>query len=489
MLTHHTPELTNQISGIHMRPRSAESARKPKYKISDFKSRGATAPGRSNLNNNSEFSIMLPPSSHGSLHGGGGGVVILNLEERPEAESAQRTLSLGPTVVTDDEYSGAHELEKAASSSSAAVVGGGKHQRYSRLKRGHRRTASTGSNILPPSTASSSSSTNASSSSSSKDKEPAGQKNSNPFPSTGKVLSHPLQIIGGGVASSSGVRGTRPGSADSSRRRDGIHTRQESCGGGVVSTAADQITKTAHEVSQYMHGLIDNHAHHHDHAHSRRLHGDKTKMAATCATKDGKESIESSSTGKDAPGGGGVRGVARQSSGGAVAPGAKSSGGGSAKGKGRFMDPAGNNRNKPGNKSTDSNETTSSEGNGFSSKGSSQSDSSAGGALPLGQDSKRSVGDLNPQGTGVGGGVTVVGGALSYHHHKADPVDLSRTESMSSTCSTVSIYGTSTLPSRNHSFIYDGGESSTYSHESLEIGDSVENLQVREREGWGGGLI
>ena len=56
--------------------------------------------------------------------------------------------------------------------------------------------------------------------------------------------------------------------------------------------------------------------------------------------------------------------------------------------------------------------------------------------------------------------------------------DLNRTESMSSTCSTLSIF--SHLPSRNPSFsVYDGGESSPYSYESLEIGDSVENLQVR----------
>ena len=118
-------------------------------------------------------------------------------------------------------------------------------------------------------------------------------------------------------------------------------------------------------------------------------------------------------------------------------------------------------RNKLANKSTDSNETTSSDGNGFSSKGSSQSDSSG----PR-QDSKRVVDFV----------LSSAGGSLSSfpNPHKVD-TDLSRTESMSSTCSTLSIYG-NTLPSRNHSFTYDGGESSAY--ESLEIGDSVENLQV-----------
>ena len=54
--------------------------------------------------------------------------------------------------------------------------------------------------------------------------------------------------------------------------------------------------------------------------------------------------------------------------------------------------------------------------------------------------------------------------------------DLNRTESMSSTCSTLSIFGPgSHLSSRNPSFsVYDGGESSPYSHYSLEIGDTVE---------------
>ena len=51
---------------------------------------------------------------------------------------------------------------------------------------------------------------------------------------------------------------------------------------------------------------------------------------------------------------------------------------------------------------------------------------------------------------------------------------------MSSTGSTFFLSGPG-LPSRNPSFVYDGGESSTYSHKSLEIGDSVENLQTFRR--------
>ena len=64
--------------------------------------------------------------------------------------------------------------------------------------------------------------------------------------------------------------------------------------------------------------------------------------------------------------------------------------------------------------------------------------------------------------------------------NKAAPIsaDLSRTPSILSTSSTISTFPPSTLPSRNPSFAYDGGgeESSPYSYESVEIGDSIENL-------------
>ena len=166
----------------------------------------------------------------------------------------------------------------------------------------------------------------------------------------------------------------------------------------------------------------------------------------------------------------------------------------SSKGKGRFE----LTRNKLANKSTDSNETTSSEGNSFSSsKGSSQSDS-GGGGIPSKLDpstaatsSSRSVefaldsnGRVVLEGPRGGGGTLRQSKAELQQQQQQQQqgigmaTDLSRTESMSSTCSTLSIFGSG--PSRNHSFTYDGGESSTYSHESLDIGigDSVENLQV-----------
>ena len=65
-------------------------------------------------------------------------------------------------------------------------------------------------------------------------------------------------------------------------------------------------------------------------------------------------------------------------------------------------------------------------------------------------------------------------------HSKLPPTlatDLSRTPSILSTSSTISTFPPSTLPSRNPSFAYDGGgESSPHSLESVEIGDSIENL-------------
>ena len=118
-------------------------------------------------------------------------------------------------------------------------------------------------------------------------------------------------------------------------------------------------------------------------------------------------------------------------------------------------------RSKQVNKSTDSNETTSSEGG--PSASSNRSDPS--------KQSNDSTNRIN---------------ATESTNQKPDKLkDLSRTESMSSTGSTLSIFGPgSMLPSRNPSFVYDGGESSPYSHESLEIGDSTEHLQILGKVGY-----
>ncbi len=251
MLTHHTPELTNQITGLHMRPHSAESARKPKYKISDFKSRAGTT-GR---NINSEFSIVLP--SHNSSHGNRQ-VDILNLEEQTETETSKRTvLSLGPMVVTDDEYSVSQEVEKAR----------GKPQRHQRLK-GHRRTASTGSNIIPFNRGGVGGVGGGGGGG-------GGEKDSNaPSKGSSNTAPFPLAVAGGGGGGGGNSKQTlgggggggvklklaaskqhpkRPGSAGNSRQD--VHVRQES---RIHNT--EEITKTAHELSKCMYTLIDDHS-------------------------------------------------------------------------------------------------------------------------------------------------------------------------------------------------------------------------------------
>ena len=83
----------------------------------------------------SEFSIPFPVQNSSV----GARVDILNLEEQPEDSGSNMMLSLGPMVVTDDEYSSTLHEEKAT-----------KPQRVQKLRmRGHHRTASTGSNVLP----------------------------------------------------------------------------------------------------------------------------------------------------------------------------------------------------------------------------------------------------------------------------------------------------------------------------------------------------
>ena len=100
-------------------------------------------------------------------------------------------------------------------------------------------------------------------------------------------------------------------------------------------------------------------------------------------------------------------------------------------------------RSKQVNKSSDSTETSSEGGNTASSKSSStvcQSENIT--KLSNGSTNQNDTADATSQ--------------------KPDKLkDLARTESMSSTGSTLSIFGPgSMLPSRNPSFVYDGGESS-----------------------------
>jgi hypothetical protein len=57
-----------------------------------------------------EFSIPFPVQNSSV----GARVDILNLEEQPEDSGANLMLSLGPMVVTDDEYSSTIHEEKAS---------------------------------------------------------------------------------------------------------------------------------------------------------------------------------------------------------------------------------------------------------------------------------------------------------------------------------------------------------------------------------------
>ena len=441
VLTHPaSPELSNQFSRMHMRPRSAESARKPNYKISDFKTRI----GPSGRTIYSEFSIVLP--SQNSRQGN----IVLNLEEQPETNVSQHTLSLGPMVVTDDEYTMAQEVETTAI----------KQQRFQKLKRGHRRTASTGSSIVALTKdrdggVGSKAMTGTSS-------EPVSKRmvegrSSKTLPARGQLYA-PLQMNigiedqdnnGGGVV----VR--RPGSAGSTTSQIS-HVHQES----------RPVVPTLHLFKEYANAALNE-----------------------GITREEKDMGKSSENGKEIIGAISTK-MMDETSGSKMAMGGK----GMAKlgvtntaGGGKLKSRYDLGRIKTINKSSDSNEATSSDGNGFSSKSSSQSDSSAGSGhgnvhVPMMRTTlkrldRRDAADSSTLRTNE----NVTGLSLfNPHGGKAGQnKNLSRAESTSSTCSTLSIYGNSTLPSRNHSFTYDGGEEScTYSHESLE------NLQVSEFVWW-----
>ena len=431
ILTHHTtPELTNQLSRMQMHQSSAESARKPKYKISDLKAR-MVASGRPI---NSEFSIVLPSqnSEHGNMD-------ILNLEEQPETGVSHQTHSLGPMVVTDDEYAIGQEMEKAAV----------KQPRVQRWRRGHRRTASTGSSNIPLSKRKDGEMKLTSTLKSVPvSKRMLGGGGSSTLPPGGQLCAPPQLNIGiwsddndeGGKTIST----KRPGSAGSTAQQP-LHVRQDSI----------QIVPTSLVFNEYATTAIDE---------QRIEEEDLLEVKKTIHATSLKVMDETNSSKMPL----GVRGVAK---GGLV----NTIGGGKLKGRYDLG------RNKLVNKSTDSNETTSSDGNSFSSKSSSHSDSSAGKRhgthhAPMSrQNPKRSLDHQTIVDLPSHRMNKVVGGTPMFLTQGRIPMqitDLSRTESMSSTCST--------LPSRNHSFTYDGGEeSSTYSHESMEIGDSVENLQVR----------
>ena len=105
--------------------------------------------------------------------------------------------------------------------------------------------------------------------------------------------------------------------------------------------------------------------------------------------------------------------------------------------------------------------------------------SSAGGSIYGGHDTRANAGATAIGSSAVDStsSVAVSSGHATSKFSSALTTDLSRTPSILSTSSTISTFPPSTLPSRNPSFAYDGGgESSPHSIESMEIGDSIENL-------------
>ena len=391
-MAQHTKEQIGPRSSNYVRPRSAESARRPNYRtISDFKSRIAVS-----VLQEGEFSIPFPVqnSSVGPTQ-----VDILNLEEQPEVSgSSNRTLSLGPMVVTDDEYTSTLHEEKST-----------KPHRIQKLRmRGHRRTASTGSNILP----------------NVKEKEP--QHSTLPHPPSAKQKPIPKYT-------------RRPGSAES--------TRSDAAMSEIKSP--DQIVERAQELTQAMTTLIDDHS---SDTKSQQHQPAASNESTDKSAKDQKPSL-------------GMR-TSRTLSHGALHVTSQIAN------KVRQMT-----RSKHANKSSESTETATSEGgNSSSSKGAPSSGQLSSATLKASSaESSNSTSSL--QGSTVNNSNPDM---LALKQDKKPANDLNRTESMSSTCSTLSIFGPgSHLPSRNPSFsVYDGGESSPYSLESLEIGDSVENLQV-----------
>ena len=224
----------------------------------------------------------------------------------------------------------------------------------------------------------------------------------------------------------------RPGSAGSTRPDVTQITKIKS---------PEHIKETAQAVTEYMSKLIDDHS------------PDSTKMSD--AVTETREKAESKLA--HWGGGGGASGRSSQSG-----PPSQPGQLGVKSKPPKYSEMT---RSKQANKSTDSNETNSSEG-ASSSKSSNHSD-------PTTKLSNDSTNQSLPNDS-----------ADTISRKLEKPKDLFRTESMSSTGSALSIFGSNLLPSRNHSFVYDGGESSTYSHESLEIGDSVESLQTLGKLGY-----
>ena len=429
-----------------------------------------------------EFAIQIP----GTKGGSSGGSEIVNLEEHSESHRNPR--SLGPAVVTDDEGSrypvrGHDEMEKVA-----------KHQQIKKIRR-HRRTASMGSNIidvpqrdLPPNNTS----TLPLSASSKHMQQQHVVTIVKPKPLTVKQQQQQQQL-------------SRPGSAGSNPTAGALHRMQ----------SPEKIKETAHEVMKGITKLIE---------------GDMGGGGSGGGASDGE-------LGGDGGGGGERANRMRRVRSGGVQRMPEGEGGEGGATKIGVGEGEGSSFSKPdhpinvtsslpaglGSKGKHRHDVPRSKQSGKSSATTGIMELPSGAPLSA---SKKSLGGWTsrPPGTGwlkkfsrektatvstssgAGGnlsgvnettrhnaGATTTSGAAdsassvgfstaaSGHtvgkSSSALTTDLSRTPSILSTSSTISTFPPSTLPSRNPSFAYDGGgESSPHSLESVEIGDSIENL-------------
>ena len=415
-----------------------------------------------------EFAIQIPGTKGGSL----GGSEIVNLEEHSEAH--HNPLSLGPAVVTDDEGSRYPERNQSK-------VDKIKHQQLKKIRR-HRRTASMGSNIidLPPREAPNSTSTlPLSASSSSKPHVVSivkpkpltvkqqlsrpGSAGSNPMvgalhrvqsperikETAREVMKGITKLIEGEAGDEgSGGGGSDGGGGDGgSGERVNSMRRVKSGEGGKVrfgEAEGSSFTKPDHAVtltSSLPVGVGNKLRHKHD-----------TPRSKTTSSKSSDATPADTHTAAHPP------------------PTSAGSSSGSSSG-GKKM--GGWSSRPPGTgwlKKFSRDKTTAT-----------TALSSAGGSLAGGNQPAKPASSTVAESSSNASAPVAVSTAVSSHtsskFSSTLTTDLSRTPSILSTSSTISTFPPSTLPSRNPSFAYDGGgESSPHSLESVEIGDSIENL-------------
>ena len=391
-----------------------------------------------------EFAIQIP----GTKGDNEGGSEIVNLEEHTEQH--HNPLSLGPAVVTDDESSFMqlhHDLEHDDSTV-------GKHQQIKKIRR-HRRTASTGSNVIYI---------------------PQNNTASSTLPSSAK--SKPIQH--NIVKPKPTKHLNRPGSAGSNPVID-FHRGAHS---------PEQIKETAHEVTKGITKLINDGGRGDDMSLTVPGEGGSAEKSVRMRrVRSGGVRLADSVSGDKVDSGGGEGEGHKQDH--KISLTSSLPLGLGTKMKHKYSELP---RNKQSGKASETSDTQSTA---EPSAVTSRKIPGIGTSKPTGWLSRPFERIFSSQNKDKGGAVsneatnsnsqnskTVSsgGGAVdtstsTHSKFHALQADLSRTPSLVSTTSTISTFPPSTLPSRNPSFAYDGGcESSPHSLESVEIGDSIENL-------------